>query len=317
MDTQDQPLDNQPQDTEDDFDSAFDEYAGGGSDEPRSTDDDFAGGEQDDDRAQDAAADDGQGDQGGDEPADEDMTPRERELQAQLERLRHSEASQRGRLGAYQRQINELQRRVQERQQAAPQAPAAQRQAPAGQDPASDDQQKQDIAEEMGSDDWETFKEDFPDMARALESRLATDRQQRAQLEREVADLRSTVQPIQQQAQEEHLKVQEDALAARHPDWREVVAAPAFAEWLNQQPESLQALTNSEDAAEAAALLDMYRAQAGGAAPAGSREGTPDKRQQRLAAAQSVGRRGAPRRGAVDDDFDAAFDHYASKKGAR
>lgn len=313
MSQENQPLDNQPQDTEDDFDSAFDEYAGGDGGEPRDTDNDFEGGEQDDDRAR----DDDQGGQDDSAPADEDMTPRERELQAQLERLRHSEASQRGRLGAYQRQINELQRRVQERQQAAPQPQAAQRQAPAGQDPENDDQQRQDMAEAMGSDDWETFKEDFPDMARALEARLETDRRERAQLEQRLAQYEPALQSMQQQAQEEHLKVQEDALAARHPDWREVVAAPEFAEWLNQQPESLQALTTSEDAAEAAALLDMYRAQAGGAAPAGSREGTPDKRQQRLAAAQSVGRRGAPRRGAVDDDFDAAFDHYAAKRAAR
>jgi len=300
MNTQDQPLDDQPQD--DDFDNAFDDYAGGERDESRDTDRDFAGGEQDEANQD----DDGQGDQTAD-----DMTPRERELQSQLERIRHSEASQRGRLGAYQRQINELQRQVQTRQ--ASQPPQRDGQAAEG----DDQQQRQEAAEAMGADDWETFKEDFPDMARAFEARLSADRQKQAHLEQEVAELRSSVQPIQQQAQEQHLKDQEDALAARHPDWREVVAAPEFAEWLNQQPDSLQALTSSDDAAEAAALLDMYRAQHGSPEPAGSRTGTPDKRQQRLAAAQSVGRRGAPRQGAVDDDFDAAFDHYAAKRGTR
>ncbi len=314
METEDQPLDNEPQD-DTSFDDAFEEFAGGGGESTRNTDDDFEGGDQDRDDAQDddsgGQADDDQAGQGD----DADMTPRERELQAQLDRLRHSEASQRGRLGAYQRQINELQRRVEERQQAT--SPAPQRQAPAGQDSGDDDQQRQQAAEAMGADDWETFKEDFPDMARALEARLATDRQERAQLEQRLAQYEPALQSMQQQAQEEHLQAQDDALKARHPDWREVVAAPAFAEWLKQQPPSLQALTNSEDAAEAAALLDMYRAQTGNAGPAESQDGTPDKRQERLAAAQSPQRRGRPRQGQVAEDFDAAFDHYAAKKAAR
>lgn len=295
MQTDDQPLTNQGPQDGDEFNSAFDEYAGGSGDDSQDTTGSL-------DEGQDNTAEpDDQGSDG--------VTERERELEAQLERLRHSEASQRGRLGAYQRQINDLQRQMQERQQAAQQ----QQQQPAG---GGDDQQRQDMAEAMGSDDWQTFAEDFPDMARALEARLQSDRQERAQLEQRLASYEPALQSIQQQAQEQHLQVQEDALAARHPDWREVVAAPEFAEWLNQQPESLQRLTSSDDAAEAAALLDMYQAQHGGGST-GSRTGTPDRRQQRLAAAQSVGRRGAPRQSQVADDFDAAFDHYAAKSGTR
>lgn len=309
MQTDDQPLDREPQEA-DDFNSAFDEFAGGERDDkPRSTDADFDEGEQLPEEVQGSESD------SADDQDDADaMTERERELQEQLERLRHSEASQRGRLGAYQRQINELQRQVQGRQQAARQAPQQDDTIGEG---ASDDQQRQDMASAMGSDDWQTFAEDFPDMARALETRLHADRQERAQLEQRLAEYEPALQSIQQQAHEQHLQVQEDALSARHPDWREVVAAPAFVEWLNQQPESLQRLTASDDAAEAAALLDLYRSHTGAAGPAESRTGTPDRRQQRLAAAQSVGRRGAPRKAQVADDFDAAFDHYAAKSGAR
>lgn len=324
MSDQNQPLDNQPQ-GDDDFDAAFDEFSGGGGADTSATDADFEGGNQDQgDGDGQPAEGDGQDDQQGEGqagPSDEGMTPRERELHEQLERLRHSEASQRGRLGAYQRQINELQRQMQERQgggqQSTASAQPSQQPSHGGQDAASDDQQRQDMAESMGLESWEEFKADFPDMARAVDARLEQDRQKSAQLERELAELRSTVQPIQQQAQEQHRMAQEDALAARHPDWQKVVAAPEFAEWLNQQPDSLQRLTDSEDAAEAAALLDMYRAQTGNAGPADSHNGTPDKRQQRLAAAQAPQRRGRARPSQAPDDFDAAFDYYASKQGAR
>jgi hypothetical protein len=141
---------------------------------------------------------------------------------------------------------------------------------------------------------------------------IEADRQRQAQLEQRIEELQSAVQPIQQQAQDNYLRTQVDALSARHPDWQEVVAAPAFAEWLNQQPESLRSLTESNDAAEAAALMDLYKGQTG---QLDSREGTPDKRQERLASAQTVSRRGTAQKGGVPEDFEAAFDHYASKRG--
>lgn len=300
MSDENQPLDNEPQENDDAFGDAFDEYASGTNDRD-SHDTPPDEGREEVDR------DDSRGGEG-EEPQ---LTAREQEMQQQLQRLQHSDASQRGRLGAYQRQINELQRQLQERQQA-PQQQAQQRQN-AGQGSSDDDQQRQDMAEQMGMDDWETFKEDFPDMARAFEARLQADRQEVAQLRNQLAQHEPALQSIQQQAQEKHLKAQEDALQARHSDWREVVAAPEFAEWLNQQPESMQRLKDSNDAAEAAALLSAYKGDTGYAG-AGSRTGTPDKRQQRLASAQSVPRRGAPRHGQVDDDFGAAFDHYAANK---
>ncbi|MCG7598402.1 hypothetical protein MHM84_01220 [Halomonas sp. McH1-25] len=329
MSTENQPLNNQPPEQEDDFDSAFDEFAGGRGADTRDTDRDFAG---KDDEPQD---EDAQGETGNDPEPGEDQEEGEdtgqpkddiaerlarlETLEAENQRLKHSEASQRGRLGAYQRQINELQRQYQQRQSGASATPQSKN--PDGQDAKGvNDQQKQDMAESMGLEDWESFKADFPDMARAFEARLQADRQQYAQLEQRLAQYEPAMQSIQQQAQEQHLKAQEDALSARHPDWREVIAAPAFAEWLNQQPESLQRLTASDNAADAAALLDFYQAATGSAGTADSRavtHDTQDKRRERLAAAQSVGRRGAPRQGAVDDDFDAAFDHYAAKKAAR
>lgn len=285
MTTQNQPQENElPQDdqqVDDEFESAFYEFSSG--DEDRS------------------AYDEPNEPEPTENEPEPEPTPREQELQAQLDRLRHADASNRGRLGAYQRKLNELEQQLEKSKTAT-----------SGQDQGNDDQ-RQDMAESMGMEDWDSFAEDFPDMARAFEARLKADRQKQAQLEQQIAEMRSAVEPIQQQAQETHLREQEDALTARHPDWREVVAAPAFAEWLNQQPESLRQLTNSNDAAEAAALLDLYRSTGAGA---DSRADTHDKRQSRLAAAQNVSRRGAAPKRDAPDDFESAFDHFAAKKKA-
>lgn len=301
MSTQDQPLDNQPHDRDDDdFETAFNEYAGK---EPDDLPDD-EGGEQDTGAGKDPGT--GQAD------ADDDLSERLQALESENQRLKHSESSQRGRLGAYQRQINELQRQLQEVQQGS--APAG-RQGGSGSGGGkgrSHDQQRQDMAESMGLEDWEEFKEDFPDMARAFEARLNADRQKQAQLEQQIAELRSTVQPIQEQAHQQHLESEYARLQDRHSDWREVVNAPAFQQWLQTQNPGIQQLAASDSADDASALLDFYKASGGSAGS--SRADSHDKRRERLAQAQSVPRRGTSPREGVPDEFEAAFQHYANRK---
>ena len=294
----DEPLNDEPQ-SEDDFETAFAEYASGEAEKPNT--------EESTEEPQEAPESEAESAPEPEEsaPGDDDLAARLAALEAENQKLKHSEASQRGRLGAYQRQINQLQSQLQQTQNTP------------GKPQQSEEQQRQEAADAAGVKDWEALKEDFPEVAKALDARieaekkaLAEDRQRQAQLERQIAELQSAVQPIQQQAQETYLKTQVDALTARHPDWREVVSAPAFAEWLNQQPESLRRLTESNDAAEAAALMDLYKSQTGSQVA----DGNSDKRQERLAAAQSVPRRGSAPKGGVPDEFEAAFNHYATKR---
>ncbi|MEX0385868.1 hypothetical protein [Spiribacter onubensis] len=301
----DEPL-NEPQ-SEDDFETAFAQYAGGkASEEPADeTPPEAPGEEHADEEAQGHSI--GREDETEPEPED-DVSKRLAALEAENEKLKHSEASQRGRLGAYQKQINALQRELQERQNT-PQAVPEQ----------DNSAQRQEAAEAAGVEDWEALKSDFPEVAKALDARLESeksrieaDRQRQAQLEQRLAELQNAVQPIQQQAQDQYLRSQMDALSARHPDWREVVSAPEFAEWLNQQPPSLRKLTESDDAAEAAALMDLYKSQRG--APEAAEGNSTDRRQERLASAQSVPRRGAAPKSGAPDDFEAAFNHYAKRR---
>lgn len=251
------------------------------------------------------ADDDPQDGEQGNEP--DDVAAKLKELEQENERLRHSDASQRGRLGAYQRRINDLERKQQELNNAAPANPDG--------EAKSDEQQRQDMAESMGVEDWDEFKEDFPDMARAFEARLKQDQQKQAQLEQQIEELKSAVQPIQQQAHEQQLQSEYARLESRHSDWHEVVNAPEFQSWLQSQNPSIQALAGSDSADDASALLDFYKgANPGAGDDTSSRAQQHDKRQSRLANAQTVSRRGAGQRSGAPDDFDAAFEHYAAKK---
>lgn len=261
----------------------------------------------------DVTDDDDAGADEGDEPEQkpDDLAARLKELEEENEKLRHSDASQRGRLGAYQRQINELQRKQQELQAAKPTNPDGKVQ--------TEDQQRQSMAESMGVEDWAEFEENFPEIARAFEARQKADQLKQAQLEQQIADLRNAVQPIQQQAHEQQLQSEIARLDGRHTDWREVVNAPEFTEWLQSQNPSIQALASSDSADDASALLDFYKGTNGGLATTEQGDDTSraqqhDKRQSRLANAQTVSRRGAAKPSGAPDEFDAAFEHYAAKK---
>jgi DNA repair exonuclease SbcCD ATPase subunit len=294
MSTENQPLDKEPQDTQDDFESAFDEYAGK-TKAPDERDeyhrDQESGQEPDPEGEEEEAA-----------QPEPDINERLSALEQENQKLKHSEASQRGRLGAYQRQINDLQSQLQQRQQHTQHADGREK---------SDDERRDEAAQEMGSDDWDAFKEDFPDMARAFEARLKADQQRQAQLEQQLQQLQSAVQPIQQQAHEQQLQSEYARLESRHSDWRDVVNAPEFQSWLQDQNPAIQQLAGSESADDASALLDFYKGNLPGD---NSRATQHDKRQSRLANAQTVSRRGAAQQRGTPDDFDAAFEHYAAKK---
>jgi len=235
-----------------------------------------------------------------------DVSDKLKKLEDENRRLKHSDASQRGRLGAYQRQINDLQRKPQEPE-------PVQTDSQDGKPPKDDEQQRTDMAESMGVDDWDEFKEDFPDMARAFEARLKADQHKQSQLEQQVNELRSAVQPMQEQAHQQHLQSEYARLEDRHSNWKEVVNAPEFDTWLKTQNPSIQGLAGSDSADDASALLDFYKGVSVGGDD-NSLVTKHDKRQSRLANAQTVSRRGAAQRSGAPDEFDAAFEHYAAKK---
>lgn len=299
----------QPEDG--DFESFFNDYANGkaADEEPEAAaEPEQTAGEENEAQDEQPPA------EGGD--AQPELTEREQELQTRLDRLQQSEASQRGRVGALQRQINEFRR-----QQSAPQQSGQQPATPPTDTTQGDAEQqgdqKQAIAEEHGSEDWSAFQQDFPDIAKALNARFEQLGRIEERVNQRISSVEQSVQPMQEQAHQQYLADQTRALEARHSDWQQVVNAPAFQEWLQQQPQWMQSQMESDNADDASALLDFYKAtsqQAGSDDRATAEQAEREKRTQRLAQSQTPQRRGVGPRQAVPDEFEAAFNYYAKKR---
>ena len=93
-----------------------------------------------------------------------------------------------------------------------------------------------------------------------------------------------------------------EAIADRHPDFSEVASNPAFQEWVSQQGEAAQSVVEGGSARQVIALLDQFKAAAGGEDMAA------------MQAAESVpARRGLtlPKQPAAADDYEAAWKEFA------
>ena len=152
-------------------------------------------------------------------------------------RLRHSEASQRGRVASLNRKWSEAQDLLNQRQQS--QA--------AGEGTAAED------------DKLAQIKEDFPALAEGLEAALAhRDKQWEAKLERFAGPLGD----LEQQRHQAEVMEQGALVAEKHPDWANIAGSDGFSDWVNGSPHRT-AMFNSDDAASTIELLDLYKAQHG------------------------------------------------------
>ena len=284
-----QDLENQQdnQSNEDaEFDAAFDEFS--------STDDtDVSEDEGDKPSEEDSGADDveqGQaGDQGKQEPID---------YKREYEALNHRFKSDLGRQDAYQRRIAEQEREIQTLKQNQSKPP----QPELGDNPENSG---------MSDEQWETLKEEFPEIAQGIEAKFNAFDQQ---LNQRLQQVDQTLAPIRERESQEARTREYQTLAEQHPDYKEVAASPAFNQWLNTQPQPVRQMIESESAADAAYLLDGFKSSSGyaGQSQQPAQKPSPNKALER---ARSVPRRGTPKQSTIaEDDFDAAFDYYADKK---
>ncbi|MCL7941214.1 hypothetical protein M8009_13050 [Halomonas sp. ATCH28] len=227
--------------------------------------------------------------------------------QAELERLRqeaqswqHRYQSDLGRQNALQRKIQQLE---QENQQ-------LQKRGKPRQEPGQGESDNPE-GSGMSDDEWKALKEDFPEIAKGVEQQMGA---MQRQYEERIGQLEQQLSPIQEQAQEQAMRAQEQALEAQHPDWRETINTPDFQSWLNAQPPKVQELTASEEAADAAFLLQSYKLSQGGGTSSQGNSGLQQRRQRQLQSARTVPNRGGRQRSAIpDDDEDALFDYFANK----
>lgn len=268
------------------YDAAFDEFAGG---EPADAP------EQDESEEQNEQGSDNQ-EEGEQVPDSTDEPDEVTKLKAELQAANHKFNSVNGRINAYQRQINELK----QQQQRAPQPSA-------GDNPQGSG---------MSDAKWEALKQDYPDIAEAMEAQLNG---VRSQYQNELQQLRQQVEPIQQKQQEaeynHHINSQMEALNSAHPDWQDVVKTADYTNWLHQQPQAIQQLMGSTSAEDNIYLLNTFKSTRSNA------QATPDvnpvqqRRERQLQQARTIPNRSRTGGQSIipEDDFDAAFEHYASQ----
>ena len=152
-------------------------------------------------------------------------------------RLRHSEASQRGRVASLNRKWSEAQELLQSREQGRA----------AGEDTAAEDDQLAQI------------KEDFPALAESLEALME---QRDRQWEQKFNRYAKPLEAIEEQTRREAVYEQGALVAEKHPDWATIAGRDGFSEWVQESPHRT-AMFQADDAASTIELLDLYKAQHG------------------------------------------------------
>ena len=222
--------------------------------------------------------------------ADEGLKSEYDKLRDNNDKLSHQAKSNAGRIGALQRKLNEFQAT----------SPAG------GNQPSATE-----VAEAMKTPEaWASFNEEYPDIHDAIESRLEMERSQNQET------MNRALQPLRAAEEERHVSNQYAALEAAHTDWKDVVNSESFVDWLQEQPNAIQELSNSNDAFEASKLLDYYKLSQPLEEIATTSTVTSIQQKRAKQLEDSTGVKSKPGPGATGiippDDFDTAFEMFAA-----
>jgi len=157
--------------------------------------------------------------------------------QEQLKKLEQSDRSNRGRLAAMQRQINELNTK--------PPAPKGDGEEGVDGDGEDDDEIK-------------SVVDEYPEVAKPLLKKINS-------LEAKLSKHDQKLTAADESRHDEEIDEQTDLLEKDYPDWEDDIAAEGFEDWLYAQPRHIQeaAVRNAEeivDAAEAADVVGRWKA---------------------------------------------------------
>ena len=222
--------------------------------------------------------------------ADDTLKSEYDKLRDNNDKLSHQAKSNAGRIGALQRKLNEFQAT----------SPAG------GVQPSATE-----VAEAMKTPEaWASFNEEYPDIHDAIESRLEMERSQNQET------MNRALQPLRAAEEERHVSNQYAALEAAHTDWKDVVNSESFVDWLQEQPNAIQELSNSNDAFEASKLLDYYKLSQPLEEIATTSTVTSIQQKRAKQLEDSTGVKSKPGPGATGvippDDFDTAFEMFAA-----
>lgn len=157
-------------------------------------------------------------------------------LKAENEKLLHQNNSANGRISGLQLKINELTRKVEDVTTTPPAA-------------AEEEPQEED------DESWNEIKEDFPEIAEAVEKRISKMSQTvEAKIDPLVTSNEERTKADQQARESEELEKLEEI----HPDWRESISGQEFSDWYLKQPAKTQDLYGSLDSADSINLLNLF-----------------------------------------------------------
>ena len=99
---------------------------------------------------------------------------------------------------------------------------------------------------------WEKFKEEYPEVAEALDSRFnEISSKQNKQIETALA-------PVIVERQQKDAEKAYGAVADVFPSWQNAVKEQPFQDWLASQPAAVQTLAGSSEVADATSLIGLY-----------------------------------------------------------
>ena len=260
----------------------------GVSDEVKANDDDLPSPE---------INDEGSVEQQTEAPAEPSIEEKLAALEAERDNWRHKYQSDAGRVSAYQRQINEYQARLQQLEQAVQQS----------QQPSANPQ-----GSGMADEEWARFQEAYPEIAKALEVKLAGVNQVNHVAQQALTRLQqveNVVAPLQEREAQAAEAAKLAVLDKQHPDWRTKVATPQFKQWISQQPQAVQQLAYSDAVDDAAFLIKSFERESGLSSSQAQGQSRSNRLQQNL----GVKGRGSQGRTGVPQDFEGAFAYFASQ----
>lgn len=280
-------------DNYDEFDAAFEENANKHDD---SGVEEIPGevGEEEPEVEEKAADDtDAQEASGSEEAAEEDDELKK--AQQEIERLKHKDSSQRGRLSALTKQLNELR--------------AAQQQPPEEEASVNADEDS----------DWEEFQQDFPEIAEVVNKRLSKFDEKINHVKEGVKKVTDTQSTMVEGEITEYRETQMERVRDAHPDIDLVTVDPAFIVWRNNAPADIQEKRNSLHAEDAIAIIDAFK-ESQQLAPQKAEpekseiEKLKEKRRKNLEQSAGIGSKKIGKAVVENDDFDSAFAATAKQK---
>jgi hypothetical protein len=230
-----------------------------------------------------------------------------RNLVAEKARYEHDSMSNRNRVSALQKKINELEAKL----EAEPAAEAKPDKADASAE----------LVEESDQTNLAEFKEDFPEIYKAVnalyQQQVGHMQQQfDSKLTKLNQQLETVAQPVEQMRETElslYRQHQMDALQAVHPDWQQIQDSQEFWGWVETQTDGVKALAGSAVANDNIALLNLYKSQAGiqPSAPTSPQAAVPAKPvRQPDVAIPRVNSGGRPTPGIGPQDGEKALDYW-------